>query len=127
MRICGEALQDMKNVNIVYVQLCHNFYQLVDQLINYSETERNCIDNLWKRLNRFCPCAGDWIEFCKRRQRGDSEFFFQCFLFSWMVWWYWLLERDQALKALAFFVKTSSKEMGLRPTICSKAGSTFAK
>ncbi len=40
MRICGVVLQDMKNVNIVYVQLCHNFYQLVDQLINYSETER---------------------------------------------------------------------------------------
>ncbi len=75
MRICGEALQDMKNVNIVYVQLCHNFYQLVDQLINYSETERNCIDNLWKRLNRFCPCAGDWIEFCKRRQRERTRSF----------------------------------------------------
>jgi hypothetical protein len=79
VRICGEALQDMKNVNIVYVQLCHNFYQLVDQMTNYSETERNCIDNLWKRLNRFCPSAGDWLEFCKRRQKRGLGIFLPVF------------------------------------------------
>ncbi len=38
-----------------------------------------------------------------------------------------LLERDQAVKALALFVNTSCNEMGLRPMICSKVGSTFAK
>ncbi len=79
-----------------------------------------------KGSSDFAHVQVDGLKFAREDKEKGLEVFLPVF-FVQLDGGSWMQERDQALKALAFFVKTSSNEMGLRPMICSKVGSTFAK
>jgi hypothetical protein len=79
VRICGEVLQDVKNVNILYVQLCHNFYQLVDQLINYSETDGIALTIYRKGSSDFVRVQVDGLNFAREDKERGLEVFLPVF------------------------------------------------